>query len=295
MVLTNAISSSGLRKVLEGLFFLFLWISIIPVASVSVRRHHDAGWSGLWVLIPPISALLMLLPSKRVGNPYLAIALDRDGLLNNAPLGGKYEFPDDTQVGIGGTPRADNFRLLMAFASGALFTSLAFILSINTASSKISSSRDHLSPTTIYKSLSSWCDTSVGTYIGLGQVQAQQSNGLASSAVAEYWCDRGSARIYVFFFTTFFDEKSYLDNFTNGMYWQGSDKNNFQSPAYASAGQGYVGILAWPLRNQSVGQTEGQVLSWMAKTFQRHPETSNWVFPSWQGEMPAITKNVFRS
>jgi uncharacterized membrane protein YhaH (DUF805 family) len=63
---------------LTGLALLrFLWFLglIVPALAVAVRRHHDAGRSGWWVLtsfIAPWGIILLCYPSKLTGNRYAA-------------------------------------------------------------------------------------------------------------------------------------------------------------------------------------------------------------------------------
>jgi uncharacterized membrane protein YhaH (DUF805 family) len=48
---------------------------IVPALSVAVRRHHDAGRSGWWLLasvIAPWEIVLLCYPSKLTGNKYAA-------------------------------------------------------------------------------------------------------------------------------------------------------------------------------------------------------------------------------
>ena len=77
-VVVVVLSALG-SKVLTTLVELAL---LVPSISVQVRRHHDAGRSGWWTLaslIPLWGLILLLSPSKDVGNPY------GDGAVIDAP------------------------------------------------------------------------------------------------------------------------------------------------------------------------------------------------------------------
>lgn len=52
---------------------LWLLVILIPSLAVTVRRHHDAGRSGWWILtslIWPWAVVLLCYPSKLVNNKY---------------------------------------------------------------------------------------------------------------------------------------------------------------------------------------------------------------------------------
>lgn len=62
--------------VLAGVFSL---INIIPGIAVGIRRMHDIGKSGWWILISLIpiigwiwGIILLATPTKEIGNPYKA-------------------------------------------------------------------------------------------------------------------------------------------------------------------------------------------------------------------------------
>lgn len=49
----------------SGVVFAFLLGSIMPFLAISVRRMHDVGKSGWYLLIPIYNLILTLLPSKK--------------------------------------------------------------------------------------------------------------------------------------------------------------------------------------------------------------------------------------
>ena len=64
--------------VLDGLFWL---ANILPGIAVSIRRMHDIGKSGWWILISLIPVIgtiwylvLSVTPTKEFGNPYKGTA-----------------------------------------------------------------------------------------------------------------------------------------------------------------------------------------------------------------------------
>jgi uncharacterized membrane protein YhaH (DUF805 family) len=71
--------------------FLLL-ILLLPLITISIRRFHDAGFSGWWVVLTfiPIVGLLtvviMLMPSKMDGNKYRTKENDIGGSSETASL-----------------------------------------------------------------------------------------------------------------------------------------------------------------------------------------------------------------
>lgn len=54
-----------------GAIRLVIWAAtVIPLAAVGVRRLHDAGKSGWWLLLPIVNLVLLTLPPLEVGNRY---------------------------------------------------------------------------------------------------------------------------------------------------------------------------------------------------------------------------------
>ncbi len=66
----SAIFTIARLSVLGALWNLVL---LVPLLACAVRRHHDAGRSGWWVLtsvVPFWGLILLLYPTKTAGNPY---------------------------------------------------------------------------------------------------------------------------------------------------------------------------------------------------------------------------------
>jgi uncharacterized membrane protein YhaH (DUF805 family) len=49
------------------------WPFLLPQISAGVRRCHDSGHSGWWVICPLVNFIMMLLPSKDIDNEYGAL------------------------------------------------------------------------------------------------------------------------------------------------------------------------------------------------------------------------------
>jgi len=71
-VIGNTLSGSGeLSGLGFGLFLFYLAVTLMPKLSVTVRRFHDTGRSGLWLLvglIPVIGAIITLVLMLQPGN-----------------------------------------------------------------------------------------------------------------------------------------------------------------------------------------------------------------------------------
>ena len=57
----------GLEDVLTGILSLGL---LLPNVCVSIRRCHDSGHSGWWVICPIVNIIMMFLPSDPNTNEY---------------------------------------------------------------------------------------------------------------------------------------------------------------------------------------------------------------------------------
>lgn len=65
----NMLSSSGSSE--EGLFStIFYLFTIVPTIAVGVRRMHDRGKSGFWLLIPIVNLLLAIEKGEEGDNEY---------------------------------------------------------------------------------------------------------------------------------------------------------------------------------------------------------------------------------
>jgi len=62
------------RLYVPGLAGLVSLAFLLPSLAVSVRRNHDAGFTGWLVIVPICNFILWLLPSKVVGNKYAEAA-----------------------------------------------------------------------------------------------------------------------------------------------------------------------------------------------------------------------------
>ena len=55
-------------------FYLFAWGSLIPLVATAVRRLHDSGQSGWWVLLILLQ-LRFLIPPPAMGDWWIVLAL----------------------------------------------------------------------------------------------------------------------------------------------------------------------------------------------------------------------------
>lgn len=55
---------------LDGVGGIFILLIIVPWLAVAVRRLHDVGYSGLWLLVPFANAILPFFDSQKGQNKY---------------------------------------------------------------------------------------------------------------------------------------------------------------------------------------------------------------------------------
>jgi len=70
LLILSGIDSTSSIRIAFGIFTIYLAFSLIPCLAVCVRRYHDLGKSGLWLLI-------WLFPV--IGGPLLLIDMAKDG------------------------------------------------------------------------------------------------------------------------------------------------------------------------------------------------------------------------
>lgn len=69
-ILGNTISYVSFEADLEGVYYLFLILVLIPGLAVGVRRMHDTGKSGWFLLVPIYNIILLFSPSEKGENQY---------------------------------------------------------------------------------------------------------------------------------------------------------------------------------------------------------------------------------
>lgn len=57
-------------KWLAAPLFIFVLFTLVPWLAVTVRRLHDTGHSGWWMLVPFANLILLLFDSQRGQNKY---------------------------------------------------------------------------------------------------------------------------------------------------------------------------------------------------------------------------------
>ena len=106
-VLVSLVADFGRVPTLAGIWELLL---LIPLLSCGVRRHHDAGRSGWWILtslVPVWGWVLLAYPTKFVGNPYATtgpVSSPYDGPTPVCPTCGHRSMPGERYCTGCGTP-----------------------------------------------------------------------------------------------------------------------------------------------------------------------------------------------
>jgi uncharacterized membrane protein YhaH (DUF805 family) len=59
-----------LSSVSNGLYLLWVLINIIPIWAAAIRRLHDTGKSGWWVLFPLVNVIMLCQSTVISGNKY---------------------------------------------------------------------------------------------------------------------------------------------------------------------------------------------------------------------------------
>lgn len=289
-------------KSINDLWAIFALATIVPQLSVSVRRHHDAGWSGWWMLIPIWNGILMFFPSKLVDNKYDS---DSPMLLTTETLPGpkltRQTIADrpDTEVTAFSRPEdashpASSKKRRRAKVVASMIA-LGIVAGITLAVIDFPQS-NHVkagpTPATIYRAMNRWCGP-VLVFFGVAQVQAVFSGIHPTGATDAMTCSQHNINLNVLFFRTAFDESAYLQYFANGMYWQGAYAKTHVSPVPVSVGQGFVAYLGWP--KKATTTTEGIALEWMTATFGADAKTSAFHVKPWSGVLPVFTLKSIRA
>ena len=171
--------------------------------------------------------------------------------------------------------------LVIVFVAGAI------AIAVHAEKSKPRGSVATVTPASIYKAMKKWCSTYVVVDYGVQQVRQHFSREHGSGATDAMYCFQNSVPMEVLFFRTSFDERHYLDYFSNGMSWSGTSAKSFSNPVLISVGRGFTAYFGWPKKGQAT--TEGQVVDWMTETFGVQPKASDWKLQDWNQILPAIT------
>jgi uncharacterized membrane protein YhaH (DUF805 family) len=291
LILSISTPRDGLNTFAFVIYIIFYCGSIIPSVAISVRRHHDAGWSGWWYLISIWSFILMFFPSKTVGNKYRAetsILLVPEVQLKPAttPITNSFE---SEQNEIDFQPSEKDMlvskKKILIIISSLLSALLVISLIINSNYQKIT-------PNSIASAMRQWCDNgTIVTSIGVQAVQVFASGEHATGVTDALACYQGAVKLEVFFFQTAYDENQYLSYFSNGMIWSGSSAEQFVNPVSLSVDKGFVADFGWPKKNPST--TQGLMRQWMKDTFGVFPSTTIIANQQWKGTLPPITYKTF--
>ncbi len=291
VILSTSTPRDGLNTFAFVTFFIFYFVSIIPSIAISVRRHHDAGWSGWWYLISIWSFILMFFPSKTVGNKYRPetlnllvpeVALEPTVItISNSSESDPKEIESQKLV----KPGLVSKKKILGVVSSILITLLIISLIINNNTEKVN-------PSSIASAMRQWCDNgTIVTSIGVQAVQVFASGAHATGVTDALSCSQGDIELEVFFFQTAYDENEYLRYFSDGMIWTGGAVERFTNPVSNSIGKGFVANYGWPKKNPST--TQGLMRQWMKDTFGVFPSTTINANQHWKGTLPVITNKTF--
>ena len=94
-----------------SMFSLYFWaVSFIPMLAVTVRRLHDGGFSGFWILlylIPPVCAVVQLVAyfvAIATGNTMLVVIVQGISLLSSVAILVLLLWPSERDDNIHGAP-----------------------------------------------------------------------------------------------------------------------------------------------------------------------------------------------
>jgi len=283
LVFLIAVSASGpvdgVVNFVRVLYFVYFYLSLVPVLAISVRRHHDAGWSGWWVILSFWSFVLMFFPTKSIGNKYRVENLvSTFESIEPVSEPSRHDLPSEKTVRSKSQRRKWSWLGSVALLlSGVIVCTLIFI-----------DRGSAVSPGSIADNMRKWCDKgTLATSIGVQAVQVLYSGEHSTGVTAALECTRGNVDLQVFFFQTAYDENQYLSFFSSGMSWSGSSAKQYSNPVNVSIGKGFVADYGWPIKNPST--TEGLVRLWMKKTFGIMPKAQIAVDQNWKGSIPPIT------
>ena len=291
VILSTSTPRDGLNTFAFVTYIIFYFGSIIPSIAISVRRHHDAGWSGWWYLISIWSLILMFFPSKKIGNKYrpetlnllvpevasetvaipITSSLESEQIVNDIQLSEKNILVSKKKT--------------IIVISLILCTALVISLLIDHFNKKVS-------PSSVAAAMHEWCDKdSLNPMIGVEAVQIFYSEIHAQSSTAALSCSQGNVVVNVLFFQTSYDENIFLSYFQGDLIWIGNSAKEYTSPVNLSISKGIVAWYAWPKNHPST--TEGLVREWMKDTFGVLPSPEHNADQVWKGTLPPITYKTF--